>query len=876
MNSKVISKFSIFCMLLILLSSAPIFGHSLHPDVKATLIAEGKWDEYVARDILDRARGISNPAQTRANQIRALGDNGVVDTVHVLVLLVDFSDNPYTGGAVAATPSQFDSVLFSQGLNPTGSMTEFYLENSYGNFFISGVVYGWFRMPQTYAYYVNGQKGFGSYPQNAQGLTRDAVLAADATVDFSIFDNIGGSDGYVDGLFVVHAGSGYEESGNVNEIHSHQWNLPSDVWVDGVRVNAYSMEPEESASSATISPIGVFCHEYGHVLGLPDLYDIDGSPSTSDGLGRWSLMAGGSYNGGSRRPSHLDAWSRVFLGFASATPVLGNMTGVEFPQVQSEPVIYKLWAGGSYSGYQYFLVENRQKVGFDLALYGEGLLIYHVDESLWGNYDPNHYHVALEQADGDFDLEWGAGSSDAGDPYPGSSNVRSFDDLTVPNSRSYSGAITQVSVWNISNSDSLMTANLDVTWSRPNLVLDSSVFNDANADGNFDPGETVEFYFFLENAWLAATNATINMTTTNPEITFGNQSVYKASIPGNGAKTNNLGEPITFTIPNPADARFDTFFVEITANGGIFEQTYSFEHIVGMPRFLIVDDDRGDNFEEIFYADLYNAGVPSRTWTQLSQGAPTAGELSAYEVVIWFTGDTSSNLLQAGDIAAMKAYLDGGGKLFLTGQMIASELNVEDPSFLNDYLHATYGGYYFGLVHEGLPGSIAEGLSVRYTSYAHQDYMKGSSINPFNGGQAMFKYEGGPTSAVSYAGDYKVVFFAWGYEDISNDFGGYDKRDSIMARILDFFDEDNPPVCDCIPGNANGNSPINLLDILYLIADIYESGPDPKPYPVCSGDANCDCTVNLLDILYLIADLYEDGPSLCECTSWQGSCGTLR
>lgn len=876
MNSQAVRRTAVMSIALWLLSSALVFGHSLHPDVKAELIAQGKWDEYVAQDIIDRSRGISNPPKTRADAIRALGDDDAVDTVHAVILLVDFSDNPYTSGAVAAMPAQFDSVLFSQGINPTGSMTEFYFENSYGNFFVSGEVYGWFRMPQTYAYYVDGKKGFGSYPRNAQGLARDAVLAADATVDFSIFDNIGGPDGYVDGLFVVHAGSGYEESGNVNEIHSHQWNLPSSVSVDGVLVNTYSMEPEESASSATISPIGVFCHEYGHVLGLPDLYDIDDQPATSDGLGRWSLMASGSYNGESRRPCHLDAWSRVYLGYASATPVAANMTEVEFPQIESVPVVYKLWANGNYSSSQYFLVENRQKVGFDQAMYGEGLLIYHVDDSRWGNYDPNHYHVALEQADGNFDLEWGAGSSDAGDPYPGSDNVRSIDDLTVPNSRSYTGAITQVSVWDISNSDSLMTANLDVTWSRPKLVLDSTEFYDASADGNFDPGENVDFYFYLKNAWLDATDATITMTTTNPEITFGTQSIYRAIIPGNGEETSNAGEPITFTIPNPADARFDTFFVEISSNGGAFVQTYSFEHIVGTPKFLIVDDDRGSNYEEVFYTDLYNSGVPSRTWTEMSQGTPSSGDLSPYDVVIWFTGDTSSNLLQADDIASMKAYLDGGGNLFLTGQMIAEELNAEDPSFLNNYLHATYGGYYFGLVHEGLPGSVADGLSVRYTSYAHQDYMKGCSINPANGGQAMLRYESGPTSAVSYEGDYKVVFFCWGYEDISNDFGGYDKRDSVMARVLEFFGMNNPPTCDCSPGDANHSANLNLLDILYLIAAIYEDGPDPVPYALCSGDANCDCSINLLDILYLIAAIYDSGPSPCECTGWQGSCGTLQ
>ncbi|UCD94904.1 MAG: immune inhibitor A, partial [Candidatus Zixiibacteriota bacterium] len=175
-----------------------------------------------------RARGINNPERREITPtLKSAVDPDAIDTVRAVVLLVDFSDNPYFAGVVAGMPADFDSVLFTEGgVNPTGSMTEFFLENSYGNFYITGDVYGWYRMPQTYAYYVDGQYGFGDYPQNAQGLTVDAVLAADGDVDFSLYDNfgpIGLPDGEVDALFVVHAGPGREETGSDDQIHSHRW-----------------------------------------------------------------------------------------------------------------------------------------------------------------------------------------------------------------------------------------------------------------------------------------------------------------------------------------------------------------------------------------------------------------------------------------------------------------------------------------------------------------------------------------------------------------------------------------------------------------------------------------------------------------------------
>jgi len=374
-------------------------------------------------------------------------------TLYAIAILVDFSDN------VGTTPSaHFDSLLASQGTYPTGSFRDFYLENSYNNIDVVMTVVGWFRMPQTYAYYVNGQYGFGPYPMNAQRMAEDAVWAADPTVNFSQFDN--DNNGYIDALFIIHAGPGAEQTGNVNDIWSHAWVTVNVPYVDGVYAYGYSTEPENGK-------IGVFCHEAGHnVFGLPDLYDYD---YDSYGTGRWSLMSNGSWNGGGTSPSHLDARSKIQAGFVTPQIPTTNQMGVLFPRVMDNPVIYKLWSYGT-PGLQYFLVENRQLIGFDAYLPYAGMLIYHVDDAQSNNNNQwypghttyGHYRVAVEQSDGAWHLEQYINSGDVNDPWPGTLNRRSFNDTTIPDTKDYSFATTYVAVENISNSGDTMTADLYV------------------------------------------------------------------------------------------------------------------------------------------------------------------------------------------------------------------------------------------------------------------------------------------------------------------------------------------------------------------------------------------------------------------------------
>jgi immune inhibitor A len=456
-----------------------LYAMPLSPEVVERLRSEGKLDEE--RAVMEDAftRGVNNPVFGVAPAILKSGGGEspmVMTDGRAIVLIVDFDDN--LADDVNYPTSHYEDLLFSIGTYPTGSMRDYYLENSYGNFDVTGEASGWHRMPQDYSYYVDGQRGFGSYPRNAQRLAMDAIYAADPYVDFSQYDNDGpdgvpnsaDDDGYVDALFVVHAGPGYENTGNVNDIHSHAWVTNGPVSVDGVLAYRYSMEPENGK-------VGVFCHEFGHVLGLPDLYDYG---YDARGVGYWSLMAGGSWGGGGATPVHLDGWSKIELGFV--TPIVPSTNLIDIPvlNVEENPEIYKIWTDGL-PDRQYFIMEHRRKIGFDLSVPGRGMVIYHVDtkagsndNQMCGSGSP-HYLVAVEQADGECDLENNTNSGDVGDPWPGRNGMNNpntaFNLLSTPNTDKYNSEATGVSIYNIHLADGIGYVSIAVSEVSPHVEV---------------------------------------------------------------------------------------------------------------------------------------------------------------------------------------------------------------------------------------------------------------------------------------------------------------------------------------------------------------------------------------------------------------------
>ncbi|MEO0075975.1 MAG: M6 family metalloprotease domain-containing protein, partial [candidate division WOR-3 bacterium] len=311
------------------------------------------------------------------NPVRDIGKRGIYNTPGDVIPLVTGTKQfpvvciKFPDYANTYVTASFDSMLFSDYWT-SGSAKNYYQEISYGNFTLQGTVVGWYTSANNKAYY-----GYSNGFQRAAILAKEAATAADATVNYALYDNDG--DGYVDCFTCVHAGFGREETGSGTDIHSHSWDFTSagigayttddpDPNRPGqyIKINEYVMDPERSSYSnkGTMVCIGVFCHEWGHALGLPDLYDTDYS---GNGLGNWCLMAGGSWgaNGNSPwYPAHLSVWGKMDMGWVNPTAVRKRDL-YSIPQIETNSKAYWL-ISRQRTFREYFLIENRRKTGFDV------------------------------------------------------------------------------------------------------------------------------------------------------------------------------------------------------------------------------------------------------------------------------------------------------------------------------------------------------------------------------------------------------------------------------------------------------------------------------------------------------------------------------
>jgi len=447
------------------------------------------------------------------------------------LLLIDFPDLP-----ASYSVETFDDLMNENGYSgvqgQTGSFRDYYLEISYGQFDTDTEVLGWFTSAEEHINY--GDDTQGSY-NSVREMIGDAIDEAEVQgIDWSQFDNDG--DGFVDGINIVHAGQGAEE-GNGSNIWSHKWSLGSYTrFYDGVWIDAYSINPEKQNAGYSGIPglthIGVISHEFGHALGLPDLYDTDYS---SSGIGTWGLMSGGSWGGNGSSPwypSHMCAWAKIELGWIDPI-VLDNEISItlDLENVEENPTVIKL--NGSVLNSQYFLIENRQQIGSDQTLKNSGLLIWHINDSQYGNSNDDNRLVDLEQADGLFQLNNGYNDGDLSDPYPGTMNITRFANETIPSSQYNNGSTSNIIVTDIIESDEIITATFQ---NMPSLdiVNINSIELDGDGDGIVNPNESFAVSFQFENpSNISIENLNITLSSISPYITLFEELIEVGSINGN-------------------------------------------------------------------------------------------------------------------------------------------------------------------------------------------------------------------------------------------------------------------------------------------------------------------------------------------------------
>jgi M6 family metalloprotease-like protein len=374
----------------------------------------------------------------------------------LICILIGFKDKAFT-----KTKTDFNNLLNQVGYNAdgaTGSVKDFYLENSYGKLNLSVTVAGPYTAANNMAYY-GGNDANGSDLRPRELIT-EAVKFADNDVNYADFDNDG--DGNVDGVYVIFAGYGEEAGASSNAIWSHAWSIPA-ITLDGKVIKSYSCSPELRGTSGTgITRIGVICHEFGHVLGSPDFYDTNYSTGGQyDGTGNWDLMAGGSWNNNGTTPAHHNAYTKVMIYKWGTATTLSSATSVTMSNAEeNSSSFYRI---NTATANEYYLAENRQKLKFDSYIPGHGMIIYHVDESFMGSAggginagSHQGMYPVCANATGNPPSTYGSVSS-GGCPFPGTGAKTSFTDATTPNAKSWSGANTNKPITSIAENTGTIT-----------------------------------------------------------------------------------------------------------------------------------------------------------------------------------------------------------------------------------------------------------------------------------------------------------------------------------------------------------------------------------------------------------------------------------
>lgn len=448
----------------------------------------------------------------------------------VLVLLVAFQNQ--SGQSMS---NAWSDVIFGEN----ASLRHYYDEASFGqlsltpaeesNEFPNDGIVGWLALPY------NHPNTRSNIAASSQSIAHDAIQAADPFVNFSAFDT--NQDGVIsfDELHVMIVVAGYETAYGGSDgtcspsIWAHAWGFDNNApIVDGVRIGyasgggGYTQVGERhceiSDPPGHPATIGIIAHELGHELGWPDLYDTS---SRSAGLGYWDVMSSGLWNysgpgapeGSS--PALPNPWSRWYQGWITPIQTTASTLEAHVPPIQTSEVAFQFldnpygvdWVFNRHSGMgEYYLIENRQQMGYDRGLPGEGLLIWHIDEGVtfnnYANADPNHRLVDLIQADGLRELNLPTGDrGDAGDPFPGMTQNRMFNAASNPSSNLYSGALSGVSLTDISYSPDDLRAHFFVTTFNDVLPTDGWVWSSVESikaahltngcgDGNYCPQQS--------------------------------------------------------------------------------------------------------------------------------------------------------------------------------------------------------------------------------------------------------------------------------------------------------------------------------------------------------------------------------------------------
>lgn len=360
---------------------------------------------------------------------------------HSIVVLVEFQNYKFS----MDNPNDFYKRMLNQDgfsdFNGTGSVREYFIDNSMGQFRPTFDVFGPITLKNNRSYYGSNEEARGGE------MVVEAVRALDDSVNFRNYDHNG--DGYVDSIYIIYANVGEADGGPEESVWPYSWELVSEGYnlkADGVIFNAYGCSNELEFRTKKPTGIGTFTHEFSHVMGLPDLYNTVDYNDYSTPLS-WSVLDEGPYNNGGHTPPNFSAFERYSLGWMDCNEI--KKTGdYSLDNIAESNRGFIMTTEENKD--EFYLLECRQQTGWDKYLPGHGMLVWHVDflQRHWDdntvNDNKSHQYVKLVRADDSTNMNTLPAAS-----FPGSAKVTEFSWNTVPKLQSWKN--TQLNVTSLAD-----------------------------------------------------------------------------------------------------------------------------------------------------------------------------------------------------------------------------------------------------------------------------------------------------------------------------------------------------------------------------------------------------------------------------------------
>lgn len=660
-------------------------GNAVISDVVALNPADRSASQRAFAATID-VNTVANKLLNRQSPMRVTSSSGVgiqgslfphEGSPRALVILAQYSGSAVSEKFQVPEPHQyFDDFLNKEGFSQhkgTGSVRDFFIASSAGQFTPQFDVYGPVTLPYNSSYY--GSNDVWGNDKKAGDMVYDACRLLDDEINFADYDING--DGYVDNVYIIYAGRGEASGGASTTIWPHRWKMTyaygSTPEFDGVKIQDYGCcnEWEDGKPDG----IGTFCHEFSHVMGLPDLYSTQYDESSLYITpGSWSVLDYGPYNNDSRTPPVYSAFERNAMGWIDPI-VIDDAASITLPNIHDNNVACIIQTSNPN---EFFLLENRQQTGWDKYLPGHGMLVWHIDynRSVWENNSVNnsayHQYVDIEEANGlrdnsDYEIM-------AGYPFPGTSRVTSFTNDTKPSMKTWANVDLGLPITDITEKGGIIT--FDVAGGKVDLVAPVAVASDATGNSFTLTWEEVpQATSYLVNIYEATPGEDVPVASYVDFEVKANTAVIERLKPNTmyhatvTAKRGSYLSPVSETVAiSTTDATFDMLVAQALEASDITENSFTacWEPLEGAADYrltVIAESMMEEQSDYVNFGTGLKLGLP-QGWTSSASDVYTSSSYVGQNIPslkLSKMGHYLESPLYEGDVLSFEAWMRSAG-----------------------------------------------------------------------------------------------------------------------------------------------------------------------------------------------------------------------